>query len=131
MKEFLKAVTTQYADFRGRMSRRDFWAFFLCFFLLSVIAGVFFPPKNNPLHIFWLCFFITPFIAAQVRRLHDAAIPGEAVFLLFFPPLNLALFAFLCLPSTDTNRFGTKNSASLKTEKPAADNDVITLSENR
>lgn len=129
MKAFLKAITAQYADFRGRMSRHDFWMFFLWLFLLSTAAGVFFPPKDSPLHIFWLCFFVTPLIAAMVRRLHDTAIPGWAVLLLFFPPLNLALLVFFCLPSTDTNRFGPKNGHRPK--NIPAENDVITLSKER
>lgn len=131
MKTFLKAITIHYADFNGRMSRRDFWTFLLWFFLITAAAGIFFPPKDSPLHIFWLCFFITPFIAAQVRRLHDAAIPGWAALLLFFPPLNLALLVFFCLPPTDTNRYGRKPGTGTELSENTRNNDVITLTKER
>jgi len=78
-KNFIEVLKTKYAEFNGRETRRNFWMYALCVFIinfgLGIIASIF---ANNFLGtlfnyisgLFSLAVLI-PGLAITVRRLHD------------------------------------------------------------
>ena len=78
MKWFLK-VLKQYADFKGRASREEYWMFFLFNILATLILAVIgyglamLQDKSGAilLPFLYLTAVLTPSIAVSVRRLHD------------------------------------------------------------
>jgi uncharacterized membrane protein YhaH (DUF805 family) len=106
----LDSVITQYATFRGRASRSEFWWFALMHFLimLCAIAGdlylfdPFAPITLNPFAYFtgfWIIATIIPQLAVTIRRLHDAGYSGLWYFIAFVPLGTLVLLVLTVLPS--------------------------------
>lgn len=106
-----------YANFRGRMSRCDFWYFVLTNFLIGLLFSIviyeLYAYKYNFLatavqilsNIYGLAMLI-PNLSANARRLHDTNHSGWWMFL---PIVNLV---FWCMDSDpQTNRFGPNPKA--------------------
>ena len=111
----------KYATFTGRASRSEFWWVFLFRWLIitvgaigSVALGAATQSEadrssNNPgpgalilavpLVLFLLAILV-PSIALQVRRLHDANLPGPLVLIVLVPSLGALLLAILALLPT-------------------------------
>ena len=80
----VRSVLTQYATFRGRASRSEYWWFFLFSVLLNAVTSIpdmvldavaglnGFTPFGT---VAWLALFI-PTLAVSVRRLHDSDLSG-------------------------------------------------------
>jgi len=109
------AVLKKYADFSGRARRKEYWMFYLCNFLISIIptaiiyyylftdffnninyntesAG--YMPTVNLGALFYICIILLlvyglavflPSIAVVVRRLHDIGKSGVWYFIAFVP----------------------------------------------
>lgn len=82
---FLEAFTKNYANFKGRSRRREYWGFALWYcviFLVSIVLAILTGIGTLLLGAF-IIITIVPSIALTVRRLHDINLSGWfALFLL-------------------------------------------------
>ena len=120
MKDFIKCWTVNYANFKGRARRREFWMFAvvcsLIYFVLAVIAGgvsddhmtlfrciEYFPPLLA----------IVPSIAVTVRRLHDINKSGWYYCLNFIPFVGTLVLLYFCIKEGDKgdNQYGSDPKA--------------------
>ncbi|MDO5638574.1 MAG: DUF805 domain-containing protein [Neisseria sp.] len=109
---FIKCLK-QYADFRGRARRREFW-FYHLFYLLLMLALMavhmmlgMSPESADMIPIILGFALILPTLAVTVRRLHDINFSGWWALLSVVPMLNLVLYVFACINGTrGSNRFG-------------------------
>lgn len=86
-----------YANFKGRATRKEFWFFYL-FFYLMIAAGSFLDGFTG-IEIFTAVFYLAlliPYLAVAVRRMHDT---GRSGWYLLIPIYNLVL---LLTPSAPT-----------------------------
>ena len=94
MKWFLKALS-QYADFKGRARRKEYWMFFLfnviIAFALGFVGGML---KTRVLSSLYSIAVLVPAIAVGVRRMHDTDHSG---WWLLLPIVNLV---FACTDGT-------------------------------
>ena len=113
MEWFMKALR-QYAVFKGRARRKEFWFFQLfCFLfgigLLAVLFLVGMKPEaaEGVLNVLGIALLL-PSLAVMVRRLHDTDRSGWWALLCLVPLLGgLVLLIFACLEGTrGSNRFG-------------------------
>ncbi|WP_010135584.1 DUF805 domain-containing protein [Ochrovirga pacifica] len=88
MNWYLK-VLKQYADFKGRARRKEYWMFVLFNILfgwgiqlLALITGLEFLAYVSVLYSIAL---LIPGIAVTVRRLHDIGKPGFMIFICLIP----------------------------------------------
>ena len=106
----LDSVFTQYATFKGRAPRSEYWWFMFMNFIITLcaIAGdlyLFDPyatPSLNPFTYFtgfWLIVTFIPQIAVTVRRLHDGGFSGLWYLLVFVPFGGLVIFVMMFFPS--------------------------------
>ncbi|AMO47066.1 Uncharacterized membrane protein YhaH, DUF805 family [Kosakonia oryzendophytica] len=102
-------VLRNYATFRGRAHRREFWMFTLVnlilFGVLHVIDRII---GWHTLSLLYELLVLVPSLAVQVRRLHDTDRSWRWLLLLLFPVIGwLALLAFYSQHGTpQENRFG-------------------------
>lgn len=121
---FVRGFTANYANFRDRARRKEYWGFYLfsmlAMFLLVGIGividgttGNFDSSGDGPFATLilvglYMLAMIVPGIAMAVRRQHDIGLSGW-FYLLFFVPYvgGLILFVFSLLPSqTHENKWG-------------------------
>ncbi|GAB7023266.1 DUF805 domain-containing protein [Salidesulfovibrio brasiliensis] len=114
MKWFIKVVKN-FAVFKGRASRREYWMFILFFILFSLVLafidgliGTFDPVSGfGLLSGLFALLMLLPNIAVTVRRLHDTGRSGLWALAFVIPILNLVLFIFMLLPSSyGDNKYG-------------------------
>ena len=108
MKWYLK-VLKQYADFKGRAQRIEFWMFSL--FYTLILSLLIFLVSNSPSSsgdtirstLFFLCILIhiIPSIAVTVRRLHDIGMNGWMILIGLIPIIG-SIWLFV-LMVTDSN----------------------------
>lgn len=119
---FRRAVTSGYADFRGRARRKEYWGFVLYFLVSTITAGVAggmidvaVGNLEDESPVFAVIFtgivaiaMFVPGIAVTVRRIHDIGLSGWFVLVGLIPSIgNLILFVFSVLPSQQhENRWG-------------------------
>jgi len=112
--EAVQSVFSNYAKFRGRACRSEFWWFQLFLLLGGIVAGLLdlFANTNflggSPLAmLFWLAAII-PDLAVTVRRLHDTDSSGWWILLGLIPLIGMVvLIVWWCLEgSKGYNRFG-------------------------
>jgi uncharacterized membrane protein YhaH (DUF805 family) len=131
MQWYLK-VLKNYATFRGRARRKEYWMFTLfhaiILIVLAILMGLFSDPYSPEsigvfgyiLALYVIATFI-PSLAVLVRRLHDMGKSGWWAILNFIPLVNsiggIILLVFTCIDSeSGGNRFGPNpknNSTSL------------------
>jgi uncharacterized membrane protein YhaH (DUF805 family) len=115
MKWFLKVVKDNYANFKGRAQRKEFWMFNLFAFvfgiLLVIIDGI--TGSLDPISGFGLfsgvfvLALIIPTIAVGIRRLHDTGRSGWWYLLSIIPLLGLIVLVFWCFDSdSEENKYG-------------------------
>jgi len=100
-----KVVTMQYFCFEGRMSRRDYWTYFLPAFVLCLIP-----------YIGWILFLalLLPTLGATARRLHDVGKTGWLNILWFIcPPIGPIIVLLMCIKEgdADSNKYGDAPAA--------------------
>lgn len=86
MKWYIK-VLKQYADFRGRARRMEYWMFALFNFLFALTAAMIDAAANLNMGIYtlyMLAMFI-PGLAVAVRRLHDTGKSGWMLLVALIP----------------------------------------------
>ncbi|MEU1205795.1 DUF805 domain-containing protein [Nocardia sp. NPDC005825] len=103
----IKSVLSNYATFRGRARRSEFWWFAL-FFLLIIfgVAGVniaLADPDGGgtsvlaTVHGLVVLALIVPSLAVRVRRLHDAEFSGWWILIAFIPFIGMLTLLVLSL----------------------------------
>ena len=110
MEEF-KLAFRNYANFDGRSTRKEYWMYFLFYFLIllglmivdnflnSTIIGIL-------IGIFQIAFII-PSLSIAVRRLHDVNKNGWFLLLSFIPFANFYILYLLIQPSySSSNQWG-------------------------
>ena len=102
--DYFEKGLKQYADFRGRASRKEFWYFILFNFLIHVSVTMYgaMIESEGFLAIANSLIFIALFIprfAVLVRRLHDSGKSGWFLLMGLFPPASIVLFIFTLLNS--------------------------------
>ena len=100
----VKSYFKNYANFKGRTSRREYWWCFLFSWLVGMVAS-FIPYLGM---IIGLAFFI-PGLALNVRRLHDIGKTGWNLLFAFIPLAGpIILLVFYCQKSDEANQWGMK-----------------------
>jgi len=77
----IKSCLNNYATFRGRASRAEFWWFFLFNVLATMAAAIIWPRLGNLVSLALL----VPSLAVGARRLHDVGKSGWFQLLWFVP----------------------------------------------
>ena len=112
MNWYLKVVKDNYANFKGRARRHEYWMFafinLMIAVLLSIIDAVVFGPGNFMLSSLYMLVVLIPGIAVAVRRLHDTGRSGWWMLLALIPVIGVvALIVMMCIDSTPApNRYG-------------------------
>lgn len=108
MKWFIEGMK-KYATFAGRANRKEYWNFFLIYFLFSIIASVAdvaigkfdaslgFGPISGTFYVATLL----PSTAIAVRRLHDTNRTGWWMLLLIVPLVGLIWVVILLARAGD------------------------------
>lgn len=109
---FKKVLTEDYANFRGRARRSEYWYYMLFNCILAFILGFFSPIFGDTLGfiiiLIYLLVIIIPSIAVTVRRLHDMGQSGWLYFINLIPILGFIAIAILCCFDSQpgTNKWG-------------------------
>lgn len=98
---FIKAISN-YGNFDGRARRKEFWWFFLTFFILNIIAAIAdaFITRHLGELSYWArlavqLFLLIPTLSVTTRRLHDIGRSGLWHFLVFGPFLLMIFSMFV------------------------------------
>jgi uncharacterized membrane protein YhaH (DUF805 family) len=84
----------KYVDFQGRATRKEFWSFFVFFYLVTFIAGGLNGfMGTDAVGTFAVGTLLLPYLAVAVRRLNDV---GKNGWFILVPIYN---FILLCTPS--------------------------------
>ena len=88
LKENLTIAVKNYANFKGRATRKEYFSLILCFFVLLIAAAFLniIPFLGTLILIVLVLASIVPLLAVTVRRLHDVNQPG------WFALVPLAIF---------------------------------------
>lgn len=92
MKWYLKVIKDNYANFKGRASRQEYWMFILFniifIFAITFIEAFLFGLYSSILSNIYTLAILIPYIAVGVRRMHDT---GKSGWFLLIPIYNLIL----------------------------------------
>jgi uncharacterized membrane protein YhaH (DUF805 family) len=124
MKWYLK-VLRQYADFKGRARRTEYWMFTLFSFIFLAVAAVidnvvgltfkFDDAYGNPvpiyygyIYVLYSLFVLIPSLAVMVRRLHDVGKSGWMFLICLIPIVGtIWMLVLLCTDSKPgSNKWG-------------------------
>ncbi|MCK9211045.1 MAG: DUF805 domain-containing protein [Ignavibacteriaceae bacterium] len=103
MEWFLKVVKDNYANFKGRARRKEYWMFGLFSILFSIAAIIvdFIVGTYFVIYMLYMLALIIPSLAVLVRRLHDVGKSGGWFFISLIPLIGgIWLLVLLC---TDGN----------------------------
>ena len=116
MEWYLKVVKDNYANFKGRARRKEYWMFCLFNILFAfVLTIVDFILGTFPLlYVIYLLAIIVPGIAVTVRRLHDIGKSGAWYFIIVIPFIGgIWLLVLLCTDGTPgENSYGSSPKAA-------------------
>lgn len=104
---FFDAIGHHYADFKGKSSRKEFWLFVLCNFLIAIAVSML-GSLINPLVgaaislLLGLALFI-PTLALYVRRMHDIGKSGWWVLISMVPLVGAIWFLVLLCKKGESN----------------------------
>ena len=112
MKWFNKVVFHNYANFKGRARRKEYWMFHLFYILFIVILGIFADFVDEAfafLVIIFMLAMIMPVISVTARRLHDVGKSGWLQLITLIPLIGaIVLLVFVCKDSDPLeNEYGT------------------------
>ena len=101
----VKSAFQNYTNFKGRVSRSEFWWFYLFYiivaFVIGLLSGILGENLGNILLLIFVLVVILPYIALLARRMHDSDKSGWFMLIPFYN-LYLAI-----IKGTDgSNRFG-------------------------
>jgi len=120
---FVRTLTANYANFRDRARRKEYWGFILFWMLAATVLLVAsvpvdaalggFEPDGWPLAMIivpalWILATILPGIAVTIRRQHDIGLSGWFYLLILLPYIgSMIIFVFTLIPSQKhENRWG-------------------------
>lgn len=110
MSEAVYSVFSQYATFRGRARRSEFWYYCLFNFLVSLVLSIVTTilPQLVFLPTLYALAVFVPGLALSWRRLHDIGKSGTFVFLCLIPLLGaILLIVWFCRDSQPgANQYG-------------------------
>ena len=105
MKWYLKVVKDNYANFKGRASREEYWMFVLFNFIfliaLSFIEVFLFGLYSSILSDLYVLALLVPSIAVGIRRMHDT---GKSGWFLLIPIYNFILA--VTQGESNSNKYG-------------------------
>jgi len=121
--EWYIKVLKQYADFKGRARRKEFWMFTLFNFLATAAAtildnvlGLTFADDipYGPIYVIYVLGVLVPGIAVGIRRLHDVNKSGWWIFIALVPLLGTLYLLYLNVKEGDAgkNQYGPDPKAS-------------------
>ncbi|MEW2472621.1 MULTISPECIES: DUF805 domain-containing protein [Micromonospora] len=111
----IRSAFSQYATFRGRARRSEYWWFSLFLLLVGIVAsvldsalGVDFEGSGGPVSLLVNLAVLLPSLAVAVRRLHDIDRTGWWLLLALIPIVGwIVLLVFALQNGTPgPNRFG-------------------------
>ena len=107
-KYFLDVLKLQYADFKGRASRRQFWMFVLYNVIAAVIVGIIGGIVGLNAILSGLYSLLIPSLAISVRRLQDIDKEWYWILISLIPLVgSIWLIVLYCQAGTPSdNRFG-------------------------
>ncbi len=129
MKHWIEAITQNYANFRGRATRTQFWMFTLVHMLiiiaLQVMMGALTPAPGSVdggaaagifglLVLVYILGTLVPSLAITARRLHDSGRSAWWYLLSLIPVIGLVVLVFFCLDSDADNKWGLNPKADLE-----------------
>jgi uncharacterized membrane protein YhaH (DUF805 family) len=113
---YKKVVFENYANFKGRARRSEYWYFALGNLILLFIAAVidnvaginFAPIPYGPIYLLVLLANFIPSLAVAVRRLHDVGKSGWFYFIILIPIIGAIwlLVLFFTEGERNTNQYG-------------------------
>ena len=135
-------IRPKYATFSGRARRKEYWLFYLAWFILAVIAFGIDEVIGSPVIEIGVvgivnAALICPSLAVSVRRLHDTNRKAWWLLMYLIPVIGVIwLIVLFCFKGTEgENRFGPDPLAPEKDGVPAnietssveTDNDAVSL----
>lgn len=119
MKWFIK-VLKQYADFKGRARRKEYWMFVLFYSIFLIITSIlditlgigFGDTGTGPITLLFYLAILIPGLAVTVRRLHDVGKSGWMILINFIPIIGGIWLLVLLL--TNSNQGENKYGANPK-----------------
>jgi uncharacterized membrane protein YhaH (DUF805 family) len=129
IKHWIEAITQNYANFRGRATRTQFWMFTLVHMLILIalqMTMIALTPEPGSLSggagagiigLFALIYLLgtfVPSLAISARRLHDTGRSAWWYLLSFIPLIGLVVIVFFCLDSDTDNKWGLNPKADLE-----------------
>ncbi|MGY0216504.1 DUF805 domain-containing protein [Endozoicomonadaceae bacterium StTr2] len=106
MEWYLKALK-QYADFKGRARRKEYWMFFLINFVITLVLS-FLDGGEPGISTVYALLIMIPGIAVTVRRLHDTERTGWWVLIGLIPVIGTIVLLIFCTLDSDaeSNNYG-------------------------
>ena len=105
MEWYIKVVRDNYANFKGRASRQEYWMFVLFNFIfliaLSFIEVFLFGLYSSILSDLYVLALLVPSIAVGIRRMHDT---GKSGWFLLIPIYNFILV--VTQGESSSNKYG-------------------------
>ncbi len=116
MKWYLKVVKENYANFNGRARRQEYWMFFLFQLIIVICFSALSSFSEEYLEFTWGFTFIgiyllatlVPWLAVNVRRLHDTGKSGGNLFINLIPLIGRIWYIVLVASNGDVgpNKYG-------------------------
>ena len=102
--EAIKNCFTNYANFKGRASRTEYWYFVLFSWLISTVFGVIAPG----LYGLMILGLMIPGLAVWTRRMHDTGRAGSVVWFILIPLVgSIFILIWACTEGEKTqNKYG-------------------------
>ncbi len=114
---YLTVVRDNYANFSGRARRKEYWMFVLiqiiiCILILSyssIVDDSFGLPIVESIFSLYLLATLVPWLALNVRRLHDIGKSGAYIFINFIPIIGRIWYMVLMATEGEIgpNKYGT------------------------
>ena len=106
----------QYADFKGRARRKEYWMFTLfnclAIIVLAILGSLILKEKAGILLGLYILAVLIPSLAVLCRRLHDIGKKGTWIFIALIPLVgSIWLLVLLCIAGTEDNAFGPNPKA--------------------
>ena len=94
-----------FANFKGRASRADYWWAYLANLIVSFVIGIVAGIVKLPiLTTIYMIAILIPSLSLAVRRLHDTNRSGWTYLLCLIPIVGtIIVLVFFCLPSVNEN----------------------------
>lgn len=110
MSYYITVLSKNYANFKGRARRKEYWMFYLMNTIVAVILGVvtLAIPQVSLIGGIYSLAILLPSFAVSVRRLHDIDKSGWWMLISFIPIIGaIWLLILICKDGTPgTNEYG-------------------------